>query len=184
MPKRSVWWTAVQRLFAALFCLLLLGGGFLALEVGGAFPSCNCGQCHGFLLALAREVLPGRPPGNESRAIGSLKAISAAQSLYREGDKDCDGVLDYGNLTQLGEASLIDSALASGTKQGYRFRSLPGPAPQFTWWAFAVPTRPGCTGDRAFYTNHTGVIFYTSSGSPIGPKGVAVVASHLRPIGQ
>ncbi|MBL4848054.1 MAG: hypothetical protein JKY65_21265, partial [Planctomycetes bacterium] len=35
--------------------------------------------------------------GNEVAAIGSLKTLSMAQTLFREGDKDGNGALDYAN---------------------------------------------------------------------------------------
>ena len=143
-----------RQLCAGLFAALLLALGFLALAEAGAFPSCACGGCRGLIPGLARQVrerfVQRRGQGAESAAIGSLRAISSAQSVFREADRDRDGVLDYAHLAELGRAELIDEVLATGVKQGYRFSSAPGPAPQFTWWAFAEPTRPGCTGDRAF----------------------------------
>ena len=49
----------------------------------------------------------------------------------REGDREQDGSIDYAsNLTELGNASLVDSDLSDGTKSGYVF-SLAGT--QFAW---------------------------------------------------
>jgi hypothetical protein len=103
-----------------------------------------------------------RRHGNEAAAIGAMRTCGSAQSLYREGDKDGNGELDYApNLAALGKTQLIDSVLASGTKQGYLFELCRGSkAPQFTWMMIASPIKPGVSGDRYFATNHTGVTFY------------------------
>ena len=116
------------------------------------------------------NLIEARKHGNESAAIGSLKAISSAQSLFREGDKDGNGVLDYGNLTQLSQQSLVDGVLGAGVKQGYNFTASAGTNVQFTWDADGVPSVVTTTGDRYFYTDHTGVIFYTTTG-PISSNG-------------
>ncbi|HBP20135.1 MAG TPA: hypothetical protein DEA08_20390 [Planctomycetes bacterium] len=180
MPKRSsFWWTAARRLVASAVGPLLLISGFLALEAAGALPRCNCGWCFGVALGYARSLTPHRPAGLESRAISALRAISSAQSLFREGHKD--RVRGYGSLAQLGTAGLVDPHLASGVREGYRFYSQPSSL--YTWWAFAEPTRPGCTGDRVFYTDERGQIFYTVGSYPI-TRGVAEVRSHFLPVGQ
>ena len=107
MPKRSsFWWTAARRLVASAVGPLLLISGFLALEAAGALPRCNCGWCFGVALGYARSLTPHRPAGLESRAISALRAISSAQSLFREGHKD--RVRGYGSLAQLGTAVLVD----------------------------------------------------------------------------
>lgn len=82
--------------------------------------------------------------------------------MFREGDKDRNGVLDYGTLRQLSDANLVDPLLGSGEKDGYRFETRPSPTtPELLWFAVANPIRPGTTGDRYFCTNHSGVIYYT-----------------------
>ncbi|HBP22495.1 MAG TPA: hypothetical protein DEA08_32540 [Planctomycetes bacterium] len=104
-----------------------------------------------------------RRNGNEAAAIGALRAISSAQALFREGDKDNDGTLQYaGDLAALGKTNLIDSVLASGKKNGYRFKVVraKGDTGQFCWMATASPIEPGVTGERHFATNHSGVTWY------------------------
>jgi hypothetical protein len=117
---------------------------------------------------------------NEARAIGALRTINTAQSLFREGDKDMNGTLDYASTLQMLQTSgnLIDRTLAKGTKSGYTFRVLPpNPADRdmnFTWSVVAEPVRPGETGDRYFYIDESGVIRFeagktaTSCSTPIG----------------
>lgn len=129
------------------------------------------------------NLVEARIHSNYSAAIGSLKAISSAQYLFREGDKDFDGVLDYGTLGELGEQNLVDSVLAGGVKQGYEFKVQP--TSPFTWWAMARP----CLGDDVYlFTNHTGVIYRAGErGRPmcpceVGPHGEAAPA--WTPLGQ
>ena len=111
-----------------------------------------------------------RPPRHESRAIGSLKAIANAQTLFREGDKDCNEVLDYAerladltNTGSTGTEDLIDEVLAAGTKSGYVFRVY-RLDPEFVWVATASPAEPGVTGNRYFGINMSGQLFDSLTG--------------------
>ena len=110
-------------------------------------------------------------PGYESSAIGSLRTISTAQVMFQEGDRDADGAPDFAaSLRELQDGQLIDPVLASGTKYGYRFwvfRPADPEAAQERWAAVARPLVPGTTGDRTFFANHQGTIWYTSSASPL-----------------
>jgi hypothetical protein len=123
------------------------------------------------LVAIATMVtvnMRSRGPRMETGTIGYLKTISMAQTLFREGDKENDGNLDYGTLAELSTAGasggLIDAVLGSGTKQGYLFEcSYGATTSEFLWFATARPTLPGTTGYRYYVTNHEGVIFYTTS---------------------
>ncbi len=98
-----------------------------------------------------------------------MKAISNAQVLYREGDKDGDGTLNYApslaaltNTGTSGDEDLIDEVLASGTKQGYVFAITS--VSQTGWTVNANPAEPGVTGDRYFGANMEGQIFFSSEG--------------------
>lgn len=119
------------------------------------------------------NLLSARKNGNESAAIGAIKTIANAQTLFREGDKDGDGTLQYAgsmaNLANTGPAGtedLIDEVLAGGTKSGYNFTCQnPGtPQDQFIWTANAQPVVAGTTGDRYFGGNMAGLIFFNSTG--------------------
>lgn len=109
-----------------------------------------------------------RKGGNESAAMGALKTLGSAQTLYREGDKDNNKVLDFApNLKALGDIGLIDSVLATGTKYEYTFvvsRPEDKEARRFLWMATASPVEPGKSGDRYFVTTQEGVIYYTTTG--------------------
>ena len=123
--------------------------------------------CGTILLLIVSGLVAAAPRsrggGNERHAIGALKVINTSQTLFREGDKEGDGLLDYATLDELSNATLIDSVLGSGVRQGYRFEVRASPTtPEFLWFAVANPVSPGTSGDRSFCTNHTGVIYYTS----------------------
>ncbi|MBX3466385.1 MAG: hypothetical protein KF878_05735 [Planctomycetes bacterium] len=131
-----------------------------------------------------RNLREARLHGNEAAAIGALKTINTAQVVFREGDKDGNGELDYGTLAQLAHARLIDEALGSGTKQGYRFEALPSPTtPEFLWMATATPVEPGRTGTRHFVTNHSGVIYY-STRAPFTLNPDCKIPEHATPVGR
>lgn len=140
------------------------------------------------LLAVALpNLIEARKHGAESPAIGALKTISTSQSLFREGDKDQDGVYDYGTLAELSQQELIDAALGSGAKHGYLYDAWPSPStPEFLWFAIANPATHGETGDRYFCTNHAGVIHYRLdrpfTRAEIGP-GCEIPAGAL-PVGK
>ena len=109
------------------------------------------------------NLIEARKHGNEAAAIGALKTISTSQAIYREGDKDGNGTLDYASLDNLMTTDLIDDILGAGTKQGYYFNAGAGATTaEFLWYATANPSVPGTTGDRYFLTNQAGVIYYTT----------------------
>lgn len=136
--------------------------------------------------ALALMWMAGPVQYSEAPALGALRTIGTAQSLFREGDKDEDGVLDYGNLRELSETQLIDGVLGSGKKQGYRFAVYPSSTtPEFLWFATAVPIEPGVTGDRYFCTNQAGVTYYTTA-APIrfDPRTCEIPTDQVIPVGR
>ncbi|HZU96986.1 MAG TPA: prepilin-type N-terminal cleavage/methylation domain-containing protein [Planctomycetota bacterium] len=112
------------------------------------------------------NLLQARKNGNEAAAIGALKTFATSQSIFREGDKEQDGNLDYGMLSELNNTQLIDTVFGSGTKQGYLFQGAYSfSTSEFLWFAVANPSIAGTTGDRYFSSNMAGVIFYTTSGN-------------------
>jgi type IV pilus assembly protein PilA len=111
------------------------------------------------------NLVESRKHANSAAAIGALRTINVSESIFREADRDGNGVADYGTLTQLKTAQLVDSVLGSGTKQGYFFAAdRSSTTSQFLWFATANPMIPSLTGDRYFETNHAGVVFYTTAG--------------------
>jgi hypothetical protein len=128
-----------------------------------AFPLFAFAACVVTMLATDARRLRQKHE-NELSAKRALYTIADAQSIFREGDKDGNGALDYGTLAQLGKARLIDAALASGTKDGYLFEAGPSTSTsEYLWFAVANPEVPGVTGERYFATNYSAIIFYSTS---------------------
>jgi len=73
----------------------------------------------------------------ELEAIASLRTLTRAQAVFREGDKDKDGVLAFApNLPKLKMSGLIDDDLAEGAKGVYTFTLVGG---VYDWWCVAMP---------------------------------------------
>jgi hypothetical protein len=139
------------------------------------------------VLAIAiANLIEARKQGAEAPAIGALKTITTSQAIFREGDKEGDGTLDYGTLDELSNAVLIDVILGSGHKQGYVYAVRPSPtSPGLMWMAVANPEEPGETGDRYFVTNHAGVIYYTgSNGNAFELNDACEIPPNALPVGR
>jgi hypothetical protein len=109
-------------------------------------------------VALFPNLQEMRRNGNETAAIGALKSFATAQALFRECDKEQDGVCDYGTLDELIAAGLVSEDFADQVHFGYVFTVQPSQStPEFLWAAKASPVEPGVTGTRHFMTNHEGV---------------------------
>jgi prepilin-type N-terminal cleavage/methylation domain-containing protein len=132
------------------------------------------------------NLIQARKAGNETSAIGALKTMATSQSIFREGDKEQDGNLDYGMLSELNNTSLIDSVFGTGTKQGYIFQSVYSfSTSEFLWFGTANPAIVGTTGDRYFTSNMAGVIFYTTSASlAVDTNTCLLPANNVIPTGK
>ena len=149
----------------------------------------------GIIAAIAVPgLLRARMSGNETSAIGSIRAINTAQVNF---SASC-GSGFYANSTvglgtpPMGSNEVFISpdlgALATTTKSGYTITITPGgvpmPAPAscngatlaMTYWASADPATPGSTGVRYFGGNQNGTVFQspaaiapTQTGSPAAP---------------
>ena len=64
------------------------------------------------------NLIQARKHGNETAAIGALKTLATSQSIFREGDKEGDGTLDYGNLTELSTTQLVDGVVVPVEARG------------------------------------------------------------------
>lgn len=130
------------------------------------------------LLAAAPMALrAGRQPDRGSLAIGALRTLTTAETLYRQRDTDGDGRYVYGSLAELGAAGLIGPELAAGRRTGYVFKLevVPGAAEK-RWWAVARPERPGVDGDRVFFVNQDGTIWFGLKDVEVDPATGAVPA--------
>ena len=121
-------------------------------------------------LLMALPVVTRRRGANEPLAVLSLDEISAAQALFREGDKDGDGAPDFGSLAELAKAGLLDPGLEDGLHRGYRFEVKPSPTDLSCWWARATPAHPNDQDARRFFTNQSGGLWWSYQDIP-APKG-------------
>jgi hypothetical protein len=139
------------------------------------------------IFAIRHDAHTRNIVGPESTAIGALKTLNTSQTLFREGDKDEDGLLDHGTLRELSDTALVDILLGSGHKNGYVFTCQPSVAtPELLWFATANPERPGATGERYFCTNHAGIIYWTTA-QAIAPDAGGVectIPAGLQPVGK
>jgi len=128
------------------------------------------------LLVIAAIAIPSllhsNLSENESSAVSSLRMLNSSCASY---------AMLYGgyprNLSNLGSdgsagsaaADLIDAALASGTKNGYVFTYTPGASGVngnvLSYTITANPISPGTSGQRAFFTDQSGVIRANKAGA-------------------
>ena len=111
----------------------------------------------GIIAAIAiPNLLASRRAANEGSAMSSLRTLASAEMTYQA----TKGNGQYGTLSDLASNGLIDSKLATGTKNGYNFTvevttnesNYPG------FEVVGVPMSYGDTGIRSFYIDETGVI--------------------------
>jgi prepilin-type N-terminal cleavage/methylation domain-containing protein len=129
----------------------------------------------GIIAAIAiPNLLASKRSANEGSAIGSVRSINTAEATYftTAGEN-----LNYGDLTKLKDASLIDSVLAGKKKSGYNF-DVTGvvsgaDAVAAKYDVTAQPTSADAltgTGTRSFYSNEASVI-YGKTGATAGARG-------------
>jgi hypothetical protein len=161
------------------------GGRRAILTALGCFGVGLLLACVVAAIAIPNMIVTDHDSGNDARAIGALKTIITSEAVFREGDKDENGALDYASLAQLSATLLVDGVLGSGTKSGYLFRAEASvSSSEFLWFATATPEVPTVTGDRYFGTNNAGVIYYTTTGSfALNTTDCAIPANAL-PLGK
>jgi type II secretory pathway pseudopilin PulG len=121
------------------------------------------------------NLLRSRMAANEASAVGSLRTINTAEVTYAT-SYPSEGF--SANLASLGGAApcttaaiatacLIDEVLSvTGIKSGYTFTAPgTGAIPRVAYTATAVPTLVGSSGQRAFFSDQSGVIRYDTTGA-------------------
>jgi len=99
---------------------------------------------------------------NEATGISMLRNIVTSQRTYSA----TTGEGSYAtSLTELGNANLIDSVLASGTKDGYTF-SIHADSEGKTFGVTATPQIQDKISPHNLYSDETGVIRYTTENRP------------------
>lgn len=126
------------------------------------------------------NLLASRRAANEGSAQQSMRTIASCEITYLH----TQGAGSYADLTQLGQQTLTDTVLSTGTKSGYSFVVNPvnGAQPQF--WAYAIPTTTsglGKTGSRRFGITEDGVLRSDSNLAP--PADEAAILS-MTPVGN
>lgn len=111
----------------------------------------------GMIAAIAiPNLLASYRAANEGSALSSLRTLHAAEATYQA----TRGQGQFGTLNQLAAEGLIDSKLASGTKNGYNFTiELTTTDDNYPGFAVVgVPVTYRKTGVRSFFVDETGVI--------------------------
>jgi len=136
------------------------------------------------------SLLRARLSGNESSAVGAMRALSSAQHTFQGStgiDVDTDGIGEYGTLALLRNAvpAYIDDNLGTGQKSGYFFTiTTTGNAnsDEIMWEATAFPFSKSRSGNRTFYIDESGVIRGSDLGGPMGAAGVPATRFMASPL--
>jgi type II secretory pathway pseudopilin PulG len=111
----------------------------------------------GIIAAIAiPNLLAARRAANEGSAMSSLRTLASAEATYQA----TTGAGKFGTLSELAAVNLIDSKLATGSKNGYNF-TVELTTNEMDYPGFevsGVPMSYGNTGIRSFYIDETGVI--------------------------
>jgi type II secretory pathway pseudopilin PulG len=113
------------------------------------------------------NLLRARMAANASSAVAAVRTINTAQIAYSGSHPETGYAC---SLSALGEGQMIDSALASGQKNGYRFEIKECEAetqggPNTKYQVVAYPITANQTGDRTFCSDESAVIKQHSGGS-------------------
>src|ERR1700722_5479019 len=121
------------------------------------------------------NLLKSKIQENQAAAVETLRTLSTSMIMY----STTYGAFPH-NISDLGpagggspptsaSADLIDSVLATGVKGGYKFiYSVVASDPAgnvLSYGIVASPVVPGTTGQRSFYTDQSGTIRATTSGT-------------------
>ena len=131
------------------------------------------------ILIIAAIAIPNlmrsKIQANETAAVGALEALTESALLYSNSYGGFPHTLSDmgpaagGTAATSAAADLIDSVLAGGVKSGYRFAYVPvarDPAGNvLSYTVTATPVAPGSSGQRSFFTDQSGTIRSTSSGT-------------------
>ena len=122
------------------------------------------------------NLMRSKMSANEAAAIGALKALTESAVMYSNSYGGFPQTISNlgpsgggGPNSSSAAADLIDSGLATGVKSGYKFTySVTGAdtAGNVVGYSItAVPVTPGSTGVRSFYTDQSGTIRVSPSGT-------------------
>jgi hypothetical protein len=110
----------------------------------------------GIIAAIAiPNLYAARMAANEGSAVSSLRTLANAEATYQSVNGR------YASLEELGAKNLIDSVLAHGAKNGYRFTIEVKPRQEFSPEGFeviAMPQTYQSSGRRSFFVDESMVI--------------------------
>jgi prepilin-type N-terminal cleavage/methylation domain-containing protein len=146
----------------------------------------------GIIAAIAVPgLLRARMSGNESAAIGSLRAVNSGQISYSAGAGQggyATSLPILGTACAGGAQGFISPDMAQATpfvKSGFNVNYVDvgvagpldcnGAATTTNYYASAEPATVGSTGQRAFATSASGTIFFDTTG--VAPLQADVVAN-------
>ena len=148
----------------------------------------------GIIAAIAVPgLLRARMSGNETSAIGSLRAVHSGQTNFYANcgsGNYADSLVNLGLSPTVGGDGFLSPDLSTSdpaTKSGYTVTLTPGNAttPAIvcsaattadTFAANADPTTPGSTGSRFFFVNSSGTIYWDAAAT-IAPVQAGAPAS-------
>jgi type IV pilus assembly protein PilA len=130
------------------------------------------------ILIIAAIAIPNlmrsKIQANEAAAVETLKTLDTSVVMYSTTYGGFPHALtdmgpSSGGATTSAAADLIDSVLATGVKSGYRYAyavASTDPAGNVLSYSItATPVTLGVTGQRSFYTDQSGTIRSTTSGT-------------------
>jgi type IV pilus assembly protein PilA len=134
------------------------------------------------ILIIAAIAIPNfinsKMRANEAAAVQNLRNVTTANVIYSTTysigfSASLLNLGDAGGAVTSTNAGLIDSVLASGTKNGYTYGYTVLTTDSFgfvtSYSITADPTSPGYTGTRHFYSDQTAVIRWNATASA-GPS--------------
>ncbi len=123
----------------------------------------------GIIAAIAiPNLLASRRAANEASAVSILRTINSAEATCQS--TSASGTANsYCTMAQLVSAQLMDSTFGNtsgAVRSGYTFTAVPVSTKETSQYdATALATTPGTTGNRAFATVESGVIYGTVGGT-------------------
>jgi len=130
------------------------------------------------ILIIAGIAIPSlmrsKIQANEAAAVETLRTLDSTVVMYSTTYNGFPHVLadmgpSSGGATTSTAADLIDSVLATGIKSGYRYAYVATSSDPsgnvLSYSITATPISPGVTGQRSFYTDQSGTIRSTTTGT-------------------
>jgi type IV pilus assembly protein PilA len=121
------------------------------------------------------SLMHSRMQANEAAAVVTLQTLNSSAIMYSNSYGGFPHSLSNlgpsggGPASSSAAADLIDSALATGVRSGYKFTFTvvaADPAGNVNGYSItAVPVTPGSTGQKAYYTDQSGVVRVSNNGS-------------------